>query len=748
MIWLSIIMVVAVTVFVLPTVIKQQIESRGSVSLGQPISIGYFGINPFVGRVEIRDVAIGEKTTLASGVVELNVLPLLKRRIELTHVDVSGVVLPVVISDSETKIAGVPMPASNSDSEPLDLYLEHLELENIQVELTVFSQSQAIVLEAVQVNQFNLKDFSGAQVDFTGSLNGSPLTVQGALKQLGFAGTVAFQNVEMSLLTRDQYKGVLSLDQQVDVEFESGAASGSLAGSIKVTDAKTPFGEVGSVQVDGTTAVTAQQLDFDGTVVAADIALQQLNAKRLQHTGKATVQTTDFRLSLSHSIQLEQGELVLPDGSVAFDSVNWNGTSEFQNLASYRVNGSADMSGITAMSFGRIEALDITDLDLVPNGLKLDQLVVTNTNLKLRKNRQGVWVGLPSTSQPSDVEREPFSLFVRDTQVRSSQFEFFDESIEPLVDIEMHNIEATLTDLSLQSPFKFEVSADHQVEKGLESHLIVEGDYDVAAAKGNIKAELANFELHEIAPYLGNGIRSGRLHLDSRVTLNPNHLKAENDVRITRVKVDETAGAGGDQMSLSTALFLLKDKQDVVELKVPLETDFKNVDVDFDDILQTAMLKAARTTAVTYAQYALQPYGSLLLARDVLGAITRPRFEPITFEQGSAELHEDSLGYVTKLGELLINKPDLTITVCGFASREETPLPMTRRSENGPEAEQTVVAERSEEQKIAALKELARQRSQLIRDQLHELGIDRERLYGCTATVEANNNEPRVELAL
>jgi outer membrane protein OmpA-like peptidoglycan-associated protein len=154
---------------------------------------------------------------------------------------------------------------------------------------------------------------------------------------------------------------------------------------------------------------------------------------------------------------------------------------------------------------------------------------------------------------------------------------------------------------------------------------------------------------------------------------------------------------------------------------------------------------------VTYAQYALQPYGSLLLAKDLLGAITRPRFEAVIFSEGSGELTAKTQGYIEKLAALLVTKSELSVTVCGFADMSELPrlLEMEKQGEKGEDASLgSISAEGIFVGDVTRIKMLAQIRSRAVLEVLQAGGIKSARIYACTATAESKGGQPRVEIVL
>jgi hypothetical protein len=171
---------------------------------------------------------------------------------------------------------------------------------------------------------------------------------------------------------------------------------------------------------------------------------------------------------------------------------------------------------------------------------------------------------------------------------------------------------------------------------------------------------------------------------------------------------------------------LLKGHKDVVELNVPIETNFDNFEVGFDDIIQTALMRATRTIAVAYAQYALQPYGSLLLAKNLLGAMTRPKFEAVVFDLASSKLNSKTADYIEKLGALPVTKRNLSVTICGFADMAELPRRKEIKKATASDVEPT---ETTATDDAASIKTLAKVRSLAVRDVLLANGVSQEPLF-------------------
>ena len=117
----------------------------------------------------------------------------------------------------------------------------------------------------------------------------------------------------------------------------------------------------------------------------------------------------------------------------------------------------------------------------------------------------------------------------------------------------------------------------------------------------------------------------------------------------------------------------MQDRKGRIELEVPLEMERGELEVGLQDVVSRAVRNVGAKAATTYATFALQPLGGLVLARDLAGKLMRPRFEAISFEPGSAEAGPDALTYLDRVATLLADRPGLALSVCGVAAQSEVP---------------------------------------------------------------------------
>jgi outer membrane protein OmpA-like peptidoglycan-associated protein len=169
---------------------------------------------------------------------------------------------------------------------------------------------------------------------------------------------------------------------------------------------------------------------------------------------------------------------------------------------------------------------------------------------------------------------------------------------------------------------------------------------------------------------------------------------------------------------------------------------------------------------MNYAKFALQPFGSLLLAKDFADMISRPRFEPVIFDPETVKLTAASEKYIEKLSEMLLDRPELQITVCGIATRLDVPEEPEESHESeasegtedpegaGEESSEGEMNEQDKEEPGEASEPvltpmgLAEERGHAVRKAIVATGVHDERILSCAPDVLDDDSDPRVEISL
>ncbi len=315
---------------------------------------------------------------------------------------------------------------------------------------------------------------------------------------------------------------------------------------------------------------------------------------------------------------------------------------------------------------------------------------------------------------------------------------------EPAADITLSKLNFNMDQASYPQVSKSQFNLDSEV--GKFGKLTADGALTVAdfAESTQIKLKGEQLDLVPLSPaarqVIDRGIKSGLLSIDSEIAIAKRQLDASNAIRVDQLKlagINSDGGEPGDAlqlgMPLNTALNLLKDKNDRIELKFPVDGSIDDPSFGLAPVIQKALAKSI-TSAVTTKLGPLLALSALSKARDLGDAL---RLKPVTFEAGSAQINDEGAERIKKLADFLDQRRAVSITVCPYAVVADGPIPSP-----APAGEQKKPVLN------ATQKALSEERLESIKASLLSQGIDGQRIVPCAT--ELDNGEeakPRVSFS-
>ncbi len=262
---------------------------------------------------------------------------------------------------------------------------------------------------------------------------------------------------------------------------------------------------------------------------------------------------------------------------------------------------------------------------------------------------------------------------------------------------------------------------------------------------------------------IGYNVTSGQLDADITMKIDKGIMDGLFDLHMRNLEVaqvdPEKEPEVDKQMDvpLGSALSMLRNKKDEINLKLELKGDIKSPGFGIQDAINQALAKAMKFATLSYLKYTLQPFGTYIAIAEVVGKagkeISKVELDPVVFPAGATVIDETGRQYLGKIKELLDNRPKIRIELCGRATEQDRVA----------QAEQLLAKQQEEKAKSGGkpaaaaievpdekLLELAGARAKMIKDALiDQHGIDHERIYICLpALVDDPAKEPMVELFL
>jgi len=297
------------------------------------------------------------------------------------------------------------------------------------------------------------------------------------------------------------------------------------------------------------------------------------------------------------------------------------------------------------------------------------------------------------------------------------------------------------------------------------STLTADGRFAPFSKKANldIQSSLKALEFHGFSPLarkqIGYDIQHGQLNADINVAIKENILDGLLKLDINGLKLkaadQDKASALSQQLPipLDSALNLLRDSNDDIKLKLPVEGDIASPDFELSDVINTALINALQGGVKNLLKFALQPYGAIyMVAEGAIGAMNSIKLDAVVFNEGDGALSTDALTYLERIGELMKKSPNLRVRVCGIATRSDMLLEpdATNNSKDKPEKQPEPLSEAQQK----SLLELAKTRSTAVKTLLiSTYSIEASRLFGCAPAIDETTDTdkpaiPRVDVLI
>lgn len=547
------------------------------------------------------------------------------------------------------------------------------------------------------------------------------------------------------------------------------------AGNLEVSGQVTPYAD--RVKFTGSIKTSALQLHpYLGQL--ADFGLQGVEDFAGSLTSQLSV-TAEFvpkaelAIELDGEVRMQENLIASAEVRLSCDDARWQGRASvqfdlsdggrpvvFESKSNLSVNTLAFERGAEALRVLELGTGEITGISITSDELIIDEVAVTDLTVRLERNAEGVLriPGLISggIELAEDAAEKNVSFSIGRVILSGESHALFrDDSIEPAFSAQL-DIEA-LELIGIDSSATEPLTVRLQASQGDTAKLAVEGSISpfAQALSADLHVELKGFDISQLSGYVpGYHLERGQLTMTSYHRIDEGNLELNNHVILDKLKLalaseSESAWvAEGLSMPLDVMLDLLRDRNDQIEVELPITGSLDDPEFGTGDLLRLATQAALQKAALSYVKSALQPLGTILFAADLIGKATRPRFKPIEFVPGVIDLTDEQIAYIDKLDALLDKRPRLRLTFCGFATGadEAALLAVETQAVTALTPEEPIEPVISDSQ----LLNLAKGRADAIKSSLLVSGtIDAERLYDCRPSIEPSVDAlPRVEITL
>jgi hypothetical protein len=441
----------------------------------------------------------------------------------------------------------------------------------------------------------------------------------------------------------------------------------------------------------------------------------------------------------------------------------------------------------TAIPLLQAAAVAVSNTSLeAGNDLSIDIINLDDLQADIHRTKDGSWQIMPAVPQsgaettPKEpvaggdkvaADAEPFRLRLNEVQTGGSSFvNFSDESLRQPFHTTFHIKELQVSGLDTAVS---DTSARFKVAGQVEDYGSVAFDGTLKPAEKPITLETkGKINALDMVPFtsytgkaIGYNVTNGQMDADIVMNIDKGKMDGVFDLRMRKfevAKADSNKVAEIDNqmdVPLGTALSMLRNKKDEISLKLELKGNIDNPEFGIQDAINQALAKAMKYAALSYLKYTLQPFGTYIAIAQVVGKagkeIAKVRLDPITFPAAEIVLDETATQYLVKVKEVLSNRPELRIELCGKAVAKDRVALIERRQaaakkEEKPGEIQKKTAAGVEAVSDEILLDFARERAKLVKEALvNQYSINHERIYLCLPEIDDTpDKEPYVELLL
>jgi len=257
--------------------------------------------------------------------------------------------------------------------------------------------------------------------------------------------------------------------------------------------------------------------------------------------------------------------------------------------------------------------------------------------------------------QPSPPSK-PTPMRIKSISVTGGSALFADNSIKPSFAAGILDLEGTITGLSSQPDSRAKVQLKGKVDRYAPVDIAGEVNLLSAAKYSDVALNFRNMELTTFNPYSGKfagyNISKGKLSTELRYRVEDRKLDAQHHIVVDNLEFgDKTDSKDAAPIPIKLAVALLKDRQGVIDLQLPVSGSLDDPKFRLGPIIWKALL--GLLTKIATAPFAL--LGSLFGGGDEMAYVD--------FQAGSAELPAEQIEQLNKLATALAERPQLRLDV-------------------------------------------------------------------------------------
>ncbi len=711
----GLVLITSATIIFLPNIVRLTATNWLSNN-GFTSSIETIEINLFDSQVEINNAtgtnSEGRGFSIGKIYLDFSWTPLQDQEIVITGIELADISITIRKINEDLYISGIPLTSRSTDDLeavdtpeevpqevhlPWNVSLEKLQLSNINVcyQQSTTDSSNTTAPPVIQQDVcFDLGSLHWkGQVDYT-------LTEDQAKHPFNINGNISISEItiknnhfDAASLSYDQIKlgGILlNLHDAPDPEIPT--LLPLKVDNLEFTGINSCFQKskngAGENPLDGY-CLLLDKFNWAGAIGYSPAATPA--DKTLLHA-EGTLALESINLTNKHL-----GKNALSIGELRFDEILVTSPDDIR-LAELSIHnfGALQKDKTTNKSILGFDSLSIAQISLKNQNkvtidtISLDGLQVAFEKLKNGKLEHEQW--LPKTSIDSKTaagnsttiktgaKTETFNYSINSTNITNSKtISFTDNSLVEPFSAVISKTQISISTLDSTRPNK---NTSLKLTTKIYEHgsLKTSGTISPLASEltFDLKGELRGLDLRKFNPYvkpsISHIIENGQLDSDLILKSDKGQLDSNVDLTLQRFDLEPLSDEATKELNdtfglpLNPSLALIRERDGSINIDVDIKGDAENPNINPIEIVTKAISTSiAKAVVVLYS-----PYGLVVGADMLFSLATALEFDPVDFDAGSTKINTSNTEEFTNLSNLLKDKPQVHIKLCGYTNNKDT----------------------------------------------------------------------------
>jgi len=325
---------------------------------------------------------------------------------------------------------------------------------------------------------------------------------------------------------------------------------------------------------------------------------------------------------------------------------------ELENLRIDETKGNRELVRVKHMALNAIE--------LKQEKLSIKRIVVEKFHLNSRMDKHGFsLLNLIKKSQKSEKKDGKFIYAIKRVEIKDAQCRFTDRTLKKPFKVVLHNIDATVKNLTNKKGKYTVVKVKNEIDKYASARIDATiSSYD-PGIDSRLKVTVQRYNLHSLSPYsytyAGEKITSGELYLNLNYTTTHEKLKGTNNIVLKNsVLGEKSKEKDAPDVPLDAALLLLEDSDGVVDIDVSIDGDLSEPGFAYSSLFTKII--SDTVTKVIYSPFTF--IGKSL-------GMNSEELEYISFEFGKSIISDEEQQELKKVAKIIREKKNLSIEFAG-----------------------------------------------------------------------------------